>query len=62
MDLIDLDPQSGLGISSDNYWILTKSRMDLGESWEFAGIFRYFSPNIGGSGDPHGEAVQAYKS
>jgi hypothetical protein len=54
MDLIDLDPQSGLGISSDNYWILTKSRMDLGESWEFAGIFRYFSPNIGGSGDPHG--------
>jgi hypothetical protein len=35
MDSIDLDPQPILGKESDNYKILNKFRMDLGESEYF---------------------------
>ncbi len=35
---------------------------ELGESQELERFLVTFLTNLGGSGDPHGKAVQAYKS
>ena len=62
IDVADLELSPRVGKWSDNYLILKRFRMDLGESWEFAAISRYFSPNILGIGDSYGQANQAHQS